>query len=73
MQFADLVRECPELEQIKREAKGWRDDDNPEMWDRYESLKARMKRCVGWKARKGLPEFMYTMQAFDIAAKEIFG
>lgn len=70
MDFNDLVKEQPELKEIKAEASNWY--GHPDRWRRYESLKARVKRCVGWKAPKGMADFMYTRDAYDIAHKEIF-
>jgi hypothetical protein len=70
MTFNDMAEQCPELKQIKEEAKSWWEQDD--RWEIYETLKACLKVWVGEKAIVGLPEFMYTRTAYDIAHKEIF-
>lgn len=70
--FEDLVRESPELENIKRDAIGiWNSNFR---WEKYEKLKGRMNRLVGWSklVPKNMPDFMYTSDAHDIAWNEIF-
>ena len=70
MDFNELAKIRPELNQIKRDAKNWY--DNPDRWRFYEQLKGRMKKLVGWNAEKGYPDFMYTSDAYGVAHKEIF-
>jgi hypothetical protein len=70
MTFQELTQHCPELNEIKAQAAGWR--QRPDRWEVYEKLKARVKRCVGHQSPKNLPDFMRTTEAYDIAHKEIF-
>ncbi len=70
MTFQDLVRERPELLRIKSDAFQWY--KQPYRWHVYEALKKKMQQCVGWYAVEGMPEYMYTETAYDVAHKEIF-
>jgi len=69
MDFKELAEVRPELNEIKREAQNWY--GHPDRWHRYEKLKTRIKRLVGWRAEKGYPDFIYTREAYDIAHREI--
>lgn len=74
--FAQLCAVSPELEIIKQDASRILSALMPRdeyFWQHYESLKRRMKSCVGWNARQGLPNFVRSSAAYDLAFKEIFG
>lgn len=68
--FHDLVKEQPKLTEIREAAQGWY--QGPDRWRNYEKLKASMCSCVGMSAKSGLPRFMYTVQAYDVAHYAIF-
>lgn len=73
--FETLSQVCPELLNIQGEAKRVLvgETNVPEYWEKYEALKARMKRQVGFTAQEGLPSFIYTATAYNCAHKAIFG
>lgn len=73
--FETLSQVCPELLNIRAEAKRTLagETDVSEYWEKYEILKARMKRQIGLTAQEGLPSFIYTTTAYNCAHKAIFG
>lgn len=68
--FKQLQQVKPELTLIKRSAQGWY--QTVQRWTHYELLKSAMCKCVGMTAEKGLPQFMYTTEAYDVAHHAIF-
>ncbi len=71
--FERLCKVAPELAQIRKDAVRQLSNDNMyDFWERYENIKARMSKYVGWYACN-YPEFMQSPDAFDVAHKAIFG
>jgi hypothetical protein len=70
MIFAELCKAAPELFFIQKDAKKTL---KPGDYEQYERLKDRMILHAGFIARRGLPEFHYTAEAYDVAHAAIFG
>ena len=72
--FDTLVQICPELIVIQDEAHRTMDCKDVSLyWEIYESIKSRIKECVGLYAKPGLPDFVYTAMAYDCVHKSVFG
>lgn len=73
--WEQLCDVSPELTNIRDDAKlilGGKPQDRW-FWQHYESLKRRLKSCVGMYAHPGLPDYCLTTDAYDLAYREIFG
>lgn len=68
MKFKDICQQAPQLAELKKQAKNWTDNDEARL---YPSFKSIISSWVGWDARRGLPDWMYTSEAYDIAIKAI--
>lgn len=68
--FEEILKASPTLGEIKILARDWY--QKPDRWQNYERLKSAMRKHIGYTARSGLPSFMYTMEAYDVAYKAIF-
>ena len=66
--FAQIKTHAPELAELKRQAKNWTDGDEAREYERFKKI---ISSWVGWDARRGLPDFMYSSHAYDIAIMAI--
>jgi len=66
--FAQIKEHAPELAELKRKAKNWTDEDEARDYERFKKI---ISSWVGWDARRGLPDFMYSSEAYDVALSAI--
>jgi len=62
--FSEIVKNAPELAALKRQAKNWTNEDESRDYERFKKI---ISSWVGWDARRGLPDFMYSSHAYTIA------
>lgn len=72
-----LVKEEPELKELLKRAKAINDNKAKDsfcanyIWYR-KGFRESVYKLVGWEAKKGMADFMYTTTAFDIAYDKIY-
>lgn len=73
--FKTLSQICPELVEIQADAQRVLEPsrDVATYWGDYENIKSRIKGCVGLYAKGGLPDFVYTAEAYDCVHATILG
>jgi hypothetical protein len=63
----------PKISELRSDAiSSLSDKNSPDFWDRYETIKAKLKKYVGLASSKNYPVFMRTSHAYDVVYMQVF-
>ena len=72
MTIEDIFTVTLEVKKIRRDAVKMLGHRDGHFWQRYETLKGRLNREVGWYCPAFYPDWMHTVEAHDLAYHFVF-
>lgn len=73
MDIQKVLAIAPELKEVREYAVSTLRRGEPNFWRRYEAVKGRLNRIVGFDCQYDYPDWMFGMEAHDAAYKFVFG